>query len=209
MKAGSKVEEKFDRIVDIYSQIPMDGSISLLTGSNGSGKSLIRKQLNFRDEVKSKGKRVAHCSMQLRTGLSDGSGAAAFTHDSDWDPTSVSTVNFIQTVSRSIHGGYMVLDEIEVGCSEETLMGMVDWLNGHLVEAIKGTLGCLVITHSPYVVRNLKFDHWFNLDGYKTAKAWLNRKIVPVDLEVLRRESNELFRFVEGESSKCKKKSVS
>ena len=198
-------EDQYDRIVEIYSEIPLDGSISMLTGRNGSGKSLIRKQLNFRTK-KVNGKRVAHCSMQLRTGLDNGTGCAAFTHDTDWDPTSVSTVNFIQIVSRSIHGGYMVLDEIEIGCAEETLMGMVTWMNGHLQEAIKGTLGCLVITHSPYVVRNLKFDHWFNLDGYKTDDEWLNRKIVPVDLEELKKRSHDLFLFVEKQISENKNK---
>lgn len=198
-------EDQYDRIVEIYSEIPLDGSISMLTGSNGSGKSLIRKQLNHRTK-RENGKSVAHCSMQLRTGLDNGTGCAAFTHDTDWDPTSVNTINFIQVVSRSIHGGYMVLDEIEIGCAEETLMGMVDWMNDHLREAIKGTLGCLVITHSPYVVKNLKFDNWFNLDGYKTADEWLNRKIVPVDLESLKKRSHDLFRFVESQISKNKAK---
>jgi hypothetical protein len=100
----------------------------------------------------------------------------------------------------------MVLDEIEIGCAEETLMGMVTWMNGHIRDSIKGTLGCLVITHSPYVVRNFKFDHWFNLDGYKTADEWLNRELIPVDLEALKKSSYELFRFVDDQASKNKKK---
>jgi Fe-S cluster assembly ATPase SufC len=194
MRDGITVEEQFDRIVDIYSKIPMDGSVSMLTGSNGSGKSFIRQQLNFRDELKKISKRVVHCSMSIRTqnrGISD-----AFTHDIEWKPTSINTVDFINCASNSIHGGYLVLDEIEVGCSEETIMGVVAWLNEHLRERIKETLGCMVITHSPYVVRNLKFDHWFNLDGYNTVDEWLGRKIVPVDLEKLQKDSHALFRFV-------------
>ena len=71
----------------------MDGSISMLTGSNGSGKSFIRQQLNFRDEMQKAKKRVAHCSMQLRTALDSGNGSGAFTHDTDWDPTSVNTLS--------------------------------------------------------------------------------------------------------------------
>lgn len=202
MKMSNTVEEKFDRMFDTLLAIPMDGSISMLTGSNGSGKSLIRQQLNFRDELKKDKKRVAHSSMSLRTSLDSGSGVGAFTHDTEWEPTSVNTINFIQIVSRSIHGGYMVLDEIETGCSEETLMGIVDWLNGNIREAIKGTKGCMIITHSPYVVRNLKFDHWFNLDGYKTPEEWLNRKIIPVDIDKLRKDANELFRFVNAQKKK-------
>ena len=194
------VEKQFDRIVSVYSKIPMDGSISMLTGSNGSGKSLIRQQLNFRDEVEKLGKRVVHISMSLRT--QDHGVCNIFTRDTDWDPTSVNTINFLNCASNAINGSYLVLDEIEVGCSEETIMGVVSWVNEHLRERIKGTLGCLVITHSPYVVRSLKFDHWFNLDGYKTPKAWMDRKIVPMDLEKLRKDSNELFRFVTNKKKK-------
>lgn len=204
MRDGVTVEEQFDRIVDVFSSIPMDGSISMLTGSNGSGKSLIRQQLNFRDEVKKMGKCVAHCSMSLRTqnrGIQD-----AFTHDTEWKPTSINTVDFINCASNSIHGGYLVLDEIEVGCSEETVMGVVAWLNKHLRDRIKGTLGCMVITHSPYVVRHLDFDHWFNLDGYKTPDEWLGREIVPVDLEQLQKDSHALFRFVTAQGDQKKKK---
>lgn len=194
------VEERHDRIIDVYSSIPFDGSISMLTGSNGSGKSLIRSQLRFRDEMGwsggKRGKTLAHCSMSLRTGLSDGTGSAAFTHDTPWDPTSVSTLHFIKCASNSIHGGYLVLDEIEVGCSEETQMGLVNWINANLRERLKGTLGCMVITHSRYVVANLKFDNWFNLDGYETAEEWLNREIVAVDIEQLQKDSHELFQYI-------------
>ena len=204
MITGRTIEDQFDAILDVYNNIPMDGSISILTGSNGSGKSFIRQQLNFRDEVRRAKKKIAHCSMQLRTGL--GGAESAFTHDLGFDPTSVNTLNFIQVVSRSIHGGFMVLDEIEVGCSEETLMGMVDWINGHIREAIKDTLGCMVITHSPYVVRNLKFDHWFNLDGYKTPEDWLGRQIVAVDIEKLRKDAHDLFRYITNKEYKKGKK---
>ena len=68
MKLVQTVAERFDRIVDVYSAIPIDGSISMLTGSNGSGKSLIRRQLNFRDELRNRtGNKVVHVSMSLRT----------------------------------------------------------------------------------------------------------------------------------------------
>ena len=209
MTAGRTVEQQFDEIVMIYETIPLDGSVSMLTGSNGSGKSLIRQQLNFRKELKRASKRVIHCSMQFRTqnmGAQD-----AFTHDVEWNPTSVNTINFIECASRSVRGSYLVLDEIEVGCAEETIMGMVLWLNEHLREAIKDALGCMVITHSRYVVQNLKFDHWFNLDGYKTPEEWLNRVVVPVDTERVRKDAHALFRYVtaQGAEKKAQKSSVS
>lgn len=200
MKAGNTVEQRYDRIVEVFSSIPMDGSISMLTGSNGSGKSLIRQQLNFRDEIKALGKRVVHVSMSLRT--QDHGVYNVFTRDTDWTPTSVNTLNFLNCASNSIYGSYLVLDEIEVGCSEETIMGLVGWLNENLRSRIKGSKGCLVITHSRFVVENLKFDHWFNLDGYKTSKAWLKREVVPADIEKLKKDAHELFLMVTANQKK-------
>jgi hypothetical protein len=207
MKLVQTVAERFDRIVDVYSAIPIDGSISMLTGSNGSGKSLIRRQLNFRDELRNRtGNKVVHVSMSLRT--QDHGVYNVFYRDTDWYPTSVNTINLIDAASKSVHGGYLVLDEIEVGCSEETLMGIVAWLNENLRQRVKDTtVGCMVITHSRYVVEHLKFDHWFNLDGYETPEEWINRKVVPVDLEKLRKDSHALFQLVtaSGEKKKAKK----
>jgi Fe-S cluster assembly ATPase SufC len=193
------VEERHDKIVDAYLGIPMDGSISVLTGSNGSGKSLIRGQLVFRDEMKDgKGKNghktLAHCSMSLRT-ENHGIGNI-FSKDTPWNPTSLNTLHFIDCASNAINGGYLVLDEIEVGCSEETQMGLVDWLNENLAGRLVGTLGCLVITHSRSVVRNLKFKNWFNLDGYATPEDWCNREVVPVSVQQLKDDSLALFRYI-------------
>ena len=200
MMTGTTVEEQFDRMISVWSDIPMDGSVSLLTGGNGTGKSFIRQQLNSRKEVKRLKKRVVHISMSLRT--QDHGVYNIFTRDTDWQPTSVNTINLLNCASNSVYGSYLVLDEIEVGCSEETLMGVVKWLNENLRNRIKGTLGCLVITHSPHVVRTLNFDHWYNLDGYKTPDEWLNRKIVPMDLDKLQKDSHELFRFITAQGKK-------
>jgi len=203
---SQETKDQFDRILDVYMDIPMDGSISLLTGRNGSGKSLVRKQLIFRARKIKPGCIVADASMERRTGLHSGlGGAGIFMRDTEWDPTSVSTLGFINTVSNSIHGGFLVLDEIEIGCGEESIMGLVAWLNENLRDRIKDTLGCMVITHSRYVVENLKYDHWFNLDGLDTADAWLNREMVPTDLDQLRKASNELFRMVLENTKKEKK----
>lgn len=194
MNASKTTLDQYDRIIDTMRAIPLDGSISVLTGRNGSGKSLIRQQLNFRTKAKN-GKPVVHCSMELRTKLHDG-GMGIFFRDIEWQPTSMNTLHFIECASNSVREGFLVLDEIEVGCGEETVVAIVDWLNENLRKRIEGSLGCLVITHSRQVVKNLNFDHWFNLDGYDTATEWMKRKIVPVDLEQFKADSMELFRYI-------------
>ena len=88
--------------------------------------------------------------------------------------------------------------------STETIMGMTQWLNDHLRKAVKGTLGCLVITHSDFVVKNLDFDHWFNLDGYETAEAWLHREIKVVDMEQFVEQHQKLSKFVQSQMAKVK-----
>lgn len=193
-KTRKAITDQYDRILDVFEAIPMDGSVSVLTGANGSGKSLIRQQLIFRAKEKSDSARIYDASMERRT-KSHGGGLGAFMCDTPWEPTSLNTLNFLrQTMNRD--NGYVVLDEIEVGLGEETLMGIVNWLNANLREGIKATMGCLVITHSRYVVEHLDFDNWFNLDGYDTPEAWCSRKRKPVDLEKLLQDSHDLFRYV-------------
>lgn len=205
MRHRKAIREQFDRIVDAYDAIPLDGSISVLTGRNGSGKSLIRQQLAFRVKKKDKSKSVAHASMQQRTGLHSHMGAlGCMFRDTERTPTSVNTLGFMDSAIGYVqnYGGYLVLDEIEMGCGEETLMGVVQWLNGCLRERIKGTMGCCVITHSRHVVANLDYDHWFNLDGFDTDEAWLHRPLKAVDIEVLKKDSIDLFRFVTDQKKK-------
>ena len=188
-------EERCNLIRSTIQAIPLDGSISVLTGSNGSGKSLVRSQLNFR--TRESGKNVVHASMAFRTGTHSHMGAlGSLVRDSDWMSTSYETFKNIKTAIRSTHDNFLCLDEIEIGCSAETVMGMTHWLNANLKIGIEGSLGCLVITHSPHVVENLNFDHWFNLDGYASAEEWLHREIVPVDMDSYVEQQMELFKMI-------------
>ncbi len=185
-------EEQCDHIVDMVQKIPMDGTISVLTGGNGTGKSLVRSQLQFR--TKKLGKVVVHSSMALRTGLhSHLGGMGVFLRDSDWNATSYETIHSIKQAINSTKDNFLCLDEIEIGCSAEMVMGLAIWLNENLRTGIEGSLGCLIITHSPFVVQTLKFDNWFNMDNYESAEAWLARPIEPVNLDAYVAEQREMF----------------
>lgn len=186
-------EQQLDRVLDIQQAIPMDGSISVLTGRNGSGKSLVRKLLSAAAKKYHK-KQLVHASMELRTGSSSGFGA--FLQDRSEMSTSSHTAYLMQTACKSLHGGFLCIDEVEIGLGEETILGSVEWLNANLKDYLKDTLGCLVITHSRLVVQNLKFDHWFSLDGFDTPYEWLQRPIVPTDLTAMRENDVLFFRHV-------------
>lgn len=174
------VEELFERIRDTVYAIPLTG-ISVLTGKNGSGKSFVRKQLTFRvkDELKT---RLIHSSQELRSASNPGLGAlSGFAHDLPWLSTSHCTWHILNQIP--VKDNFVVIDEPEIGCSEETVMALVDWFNSWMPTC--GAKGFLFITHSRYTIQHLHFDHFFNLDGYQTKEEWLNRPLIPTNLQEL------------------------
>ena len=89
----------------------------------------------------------------------------------------------------------MVVDEFEIGCSEETILALVLFINERVKELLdkKKIIGAMIITHSRLGVKNLVHDDFINLDGL-TKEEWLNRKVIPTDLEKLK--ENELFYYI-------------
>lgn len=192
-----ELHKHIDTLVDIVHTVDLN-KITVLTGNNSSGKSLIRKQLGLRVAA-NKGK-VKSISMELRTSSNAAWGALSSAMcDTEWLATSYNTYNLLKSVVNAAKDSpetqYLVLDEIEIGCSEETIMAFVNMLNQELKDL---PIGCLVITHSRLVVRELDADNFINLQNL-TKDEWLNRKVIPTNLEYL--EKNELF-FVVRERSK-------
>lgn len=191
-----------DRLIEVLESINVDGSVTILTGSNGSGKSLIRKQMMFRvakvlDKDPRKGPLVASTSMELRTGSRPEFGALSGAgRDHDVSPTSQCTLENIEALVIGEHGKdrYVVIDEPEIGMGEEMVAALVNLLNIELKKTKeKKILGVLVITHNRYIVENLEAKQFLNIDGYKTKEDWLNRKIVPTDLKKFAKDSMDLF----------------
>lgn len=198
-KIKMKAEKQMNIIRDIFWDIPLNSSIKLLTGHNGSGKSFIRGQLGARLKKEKKGKLI-HTSQELRTSSNPALGAlSGFAHDLEWLPTSYSTINSIKQVSRTASEGkncMLVIDEPEIGCGEETIISICKWLNEEILSK-KYKYGVLIITHNRYLVEHLKYKHFLNLDGYKTKKEWLNRKLIPTNLKILK--DNKLFFLIRGD----------
>ena len=199
------VIEKYNRLKETIKKIDLK-KITILTGSNGSGKSLIRKQLpfivkennNFEDVKEAKGY-ICSTSMEARTNSVPGWGAlSGVRHDTAWIATSQNTLHELKSLFNTIRKSnfkYVVIDEFEIGCGEEVVLALTNYINNELIDLIKNTQleGALIITHSILGVKNLNHDIFLNLENM-TEDEWLNRDIKPANLEEL--DANELFFYI-------------
>ena len=196
-----------DRIVELCKEVPLH-KVTILTGGNACGKSVIRKQLaliipdKLDDEGISHGKStVASASMQLRTENRPEWGAFSdITHDMPWSATSDATLNMINQLFRnSSDPRFLIIDELEIGMSEELQIGFCNMLNKKLPELLEKNFGIMVITHSRHVVNTLNHDNFMNIEGM-TEDEWINREIVPIDPEDLEKWADELFKTIRDRS---------
>ncbi len=187
------LNDHIDDLIGIVDSIPQK-QISILVGSNGSGKSLIRKVLPNRVGE------TSQTSMEQRTSSNPEWGALSSSmQDTAWCPTSSETLRKIDAlfVEEFFTSRFIVLDEPEIGMGEETVMAVCDLLNEKLKEASKleDFKGVLIITHNRYFVENLFSQNFFSTDSPNmTKEEWLNREITPIDLNSLR--ENPLFKAV-------------
>lgn len=185
------LDKAIERIIDIRDAIDFN-KVTILTGSNGKGKSFIRKQVELllrQDGIKS-----WNVSMDKRAGFdSAGTGYMVFGRDCEWLPTSINSFNQLEGFATKPKGTFGIIDEIEVGMSEESQYGIALYINNNLQDFKKNNHGLLIITHSKYLVEHIDADAFFNMDGL-TKEEWLNREVLPTDFAQLQKESNALFR---------------
>ena len=185
-----KLDLYIDKLISIMENIPL-GKVTILTGGNGKGKSMIRRLLpQFLPEVDGKETKVASVSMDLRAGL-DPSRFSGFDRDCEWISTSENTLSWIEGVMKS-EDRFIILDEIEIGMGEEVQAGLCISLNAKMPYTLENNRGILVITHSRTIVKWLKHDVFINLEGM-SEEEWLNREIIPVLPGELKADSRDLF----------------
>ena len=141
--------------------------------------------------------------MQKRTeSVADWGALSTCMHDVSWIPTSCSTYDLINSMFNTFlkedsSKRYLIIDEPEIGMSKEAQMGLATYIVNKIPDILKYTYGLLIITHSEVLVDALKDKvEFFNIDKECTAEEWLNREIVPLDLEELAKKSNELYHAI-------------
>ena len=200
-------EERAEQIKQMADKIEL-GQITLLTGSNGSGKSLIRQQIRFRIAKKLGGdcdplKITADISMAKRASSIPSLGAlSGIFMDEPTDPTSLCSYSNVETLLNTFVKNtesskrYLVLDEPEIGMTKESQLGLA-WLIKENVEALlQKTYGVLIISNSEYFISRLaNIGVFLNMDGYESVDEWVNRTIIPTDFSKLSKESSDLYRY--------------
>lgn len=189
-------EQCLDNIFDALDKFHC-GQVFVLTGENGTGKSLIRKVLHQQlKKTEGENVKVSALSMDLRAGLGDGTGSRAFIADCDWTCTSENSLGNLKSILNSSKDRFIVLDEPEVGMSESLQMSIGHWLSNRLQEVMTQNKGVLIITHSKALVKNLSIEHVFvNMQG-KDENTWLNEKPQLIDLDEYQAKNDALFRLL-------------
>lgn len=212
------LDAHIDKLLDVIDEITKPENqhkLTVMVGQNGTGKSLVRKQVDVKLITKLNKERhiVREISMQMRTETRSSLGAlCSIMHDSPDAPTSTETWKLLrESMGRRTftldEPYFLVLDEMEIGMSQESVMGILNYFKSQLPTWLDNTLGILVITHSPIVAKELceiKDCQFFDL-GYNEVNQdihkWLNRTIVPTDFEWLNHWSLELYRKINDRSN--------
>lgn len=143
----------------------------LVTGSNGSGKSMLRQQISLR--FRQDGLKTAYMSMEQRTSSNPNFGAlSGIFQDTPWIATSSNSLHFLDGLLKNNENRFTIIDEPEIGMSQP----MVKAVAQKLVDVFK-TLnnGMMVISHNKHIVKKmLEQDNvvFVNLNGF-TSKEFL------------------------------------
>ncbi len=202
---NKNVSEYVDDLIDITENIELN-KITILTGSNGSGKSFVRKLLLSKLMEKDKNIKLAAISMEKRAGVNGMEALNAFMRDTEWNPTSISSFHQVEGLLQQ-EDRYLVFDEPEIGMGDETILGLVQLMNDKLKELTEGDKikGVLVITHSRDMVQFLNHDKFVYLDDPKmTSIEWVNRVLVPLHHDKLKEKSDLIFREIQNRLNKQK-----
>lgn len=200
-----EVQQQINNICDVRDNIKLHNT-TILVGENGSGKSVVRKQLSIimPKKTKNKNAKVKQISMEAR--VCAGGIEAVFLSEASWEPTSTHTHDMIINLFKSCFDNseykgkrlipyYFVIDELEIGMSRESQLAVCNWLKEKIPEINKKSYGLLIITHSEFVVEQLKdvCDFMDLNNPGRTADEWINREIVPTDFEQLKKDAHQLF----------------
>lgn len=192
MNQTTDYNKYIDHLISVMDSVEPN-KLTVLTGRNGSGKSMIRKLIRqfLEPKFQQEGKKfhLASTSMDDRAGV-DPNRMMVFSRDCEWLPTGENTIDSVESVLKS-EECFMILDEIELGMGEELQMGLAQYINEMKATALEKGLGILIITHSRTIVSRVDNDKFINLEGL-SEEEWLNREVVPESPSDFKERSRQL-----------------
>ncbi len=174
--------------------------LTVITGDNASGKSLLRKILS--NEYRDQGIEFIHTS---QTGRARSGIERMFIYGSEEDDStgfnSVRTLLGVLRTARERTGPVVImLDEPEIGCSDETAAALGQRLARDL-DGLSNLHACYVVSHSRCLVRpllGLAPTHWRLSEQPMSLEAWVDRPVSPeAPLEGLVALGRERWRAVQ------------
>jgi hypothetical protein len=184
--------------------VETDSKVCIITGQNASGKSFLRKILNARHQDDNiEYIHLSQCGRSSSSGLM----RAMIYGSEEEDSTGYISVKAIRGAIRTgtarTKPFALMLDEPEIGCSEELALSLSHKLVNEIPNMLK--LETLYInTHSrnivnPLLALNPGYVHLYSADDelkYPTIQSWLEREIEPIDVDLLYENANKKYTAV-------------
>lgn len=173
-----------------------DAKVLVVTGENAAGKSFLRRIFShfIRENHKVE---VMHLSQEgrAREGIERAFLYGAESEESTGNITAGTFTTGFRTSRGRDNDHILLWDEPEIGLAEEAQLGAAQFMVKQLADMPPKLRGLIVMTHSRHFVSTLmqvEGAKFVNLGHqYKTADEWLNRPIVPVDPETVRKRGHE------------------
>jgi predicted ATPase len=162
--------------------------LCVITGPNTSGKSLLRKVIHNRYADR----KWHYINLSQEGRCNSNGGLRLFVYGTETDEST--GYNSVKMFLKMIQSGQsyenpfgVMLDEPEIGCSEEVQVAIGQRIVRDL-DTMPNLHGLYIVTHSRELVRSLlplNPTHWRLSEDGMTLEQFVNRTVAPVDLEEL------------------------
>lgn len=181
-----------------------DCRVLVVTGENAAGKSFLRRVFKVFLAKRKRSITSYTFSMEARSRSNQDFNvlmSMAYGDENIW-ATSANTVHAIKSIlntsDSSEYKHALIIDEPEIGLSEETELAIGQLMASRLsADWPKLRAGVVVMTHSRHIVGALMGvpgAKFLNLhDRYPTVEEWIDREIVPTDLDTFDDDAMERF----------------
>jgi AAA15 family ATPase/GTPase len=176
-----------------------NSKLTVITGNNASGKSVLRKIISnkFYDS------KIEFINLSLagrcESGIVKGMIYGTETDESSGYNSTKSVFTAISTGLKRNNPFVIFLDEPEIGCSDELIAAFCIHIKEN-IEKMSNLEHFFIVTHSKFLIESLlEFNpnHIHMSKEYIGLHDWCKRKIIPSNFEDLKKHSHKLWSEIE------------